>query len=82
MMGAVAEIGLARVGRADVGLEDQPERGWWHRVGTSAVLVGAGLGWTTLWVAAVVAAPLSLALGRHDDGAALDHRHDLYRHDL
>ena len=76
-MRALAEIVPAGVGLVDVGLEDQPERGWWHRVGTSAVLVGAGLGWTSLWVAAVVAAPVSLALGRRHFDAALDHRHDL-----
>ena len=71
-MGARPDSGLA-----EVGLEDQPERGWWHRFGTSAVLVGAGLGWTTLWVATLVAAPLSLALGRRDPSAVLDLGHDL-----
>ena len=60
----------------DGGLEDHPERGWWHRLGTSAVLVGAGIGWTSLWVATVVAAPFSLALGQRDGGAH-DHRDDL-----
>ena len=63
--------------RWDDSLEDAVERGWWHRLGTSAVLAGAGIAWTSLWVATVVAAPLSLALGRRDVGGALDHRDDL-----
>ncbi len=60
----------------DATLDDAAERGWWHRLGTSAVLAGAGIAWTSLWVATVVAAPLSLALGRRDVGGALDHRDD------
>lgn len=57
-------------------LEDGAERGWWQRLATSAVLVGAGIGWTSLWVATVVAAPLSLALCPRDR-ASRDYRHDL-----
>ena len=60
----------------EAALDDPIERGWWRRLATSAVLVGAGLGWTTLWVATVVAAPLSLAL-RTWDGASYDQRDDL-----
>ena len=58
-------------------LDDTVERGWWHRLGTSAVLLGAGIGWTSLWVATVVVAPLSLGLGRRDPGTMHDHRDDL-----
>ena len=60
--------------RWESSLEDGAERGWWQRFGTSAVLVGAGIGWTSLWVATLVAAPLSLALGRRDADAGRDHR--------
>ena len=61
--------------RWESALEGTVERSWWHRLATSAVLVGAGIGWTSLWVATVVAAPLSLALDRSDP-AAPDHRDD------
>ncbi len=61
----------------DAGLDDSIERAWWQRLGTSAVLVGAGIGWTSLWVATVVATPLSLALGRRVLDAVHDHHDDL-----
>ena len=61
----------------DATLDEAAERGWWHRLGTSAVLVGAGIGWTSLWVATLVAAPLSLALRHRDPGSPRDYRDDL-----
>ena len=47
----------------DLASEEPAERGWWYRVSSSAVLVGAGIGWTSAVVACCVAAPFSLALG-------------------
>jgi hypothetical protein len=49
------------------GSVDEPEHGLWYRVSSSAMLVGAGIGWTSAVVACCVAAPLSLALGRPDE---------------
>lgn len=58
-------------------LDDTPgaERGLWYRVSSSAVLIGAGIGWISAVIACCVAAPFSLALrprderrgARHDD---------------
>ena len=43
------------------------EHGFWYRVSSSAILVGAGIGWTSAFVACCVAAPLSLAVGPADE---------------
>jgi hypothetical protein len=43
------------------------EHGFWYRVSSSAVLVGAGIGWASAIIACCVAAPLSLAFGPADD---------------
>jgi len=51
----------------DSSLEDGTEHGFWYRLSSSAVLVGAGIGWTSAIIACCVAAPLSLALGLADD---------------
>ena len=51
----------------DSSLEDGTERGFWYRLSTSAVLVGAGIGWTSAVIACCLAAPLSLAFGPADD---------------
>jgi hypothetical protein len=47
--------------------DDGPEHGFWYRLSSSAVLVGAGIGWTSAVIACCVAAPLSLAFGRRDE---------------
>ena len=47
--------------------DDRGEHGLWYRVSSSAVLVGAGIGWTSAVVACCLAAPLSLALGNRDE---------------
>jgi hypothetical protein len=52
-------------------LDDSPassgERGLWYRLSSSAVLVGAGIGWTSAVVVCCLAAPLSLAFGNRDE---------------
>ena len=48
-------------------LGEPVEHGFWYRVSSSAVLVGAGIGWTSAIIACCVAAPLSLAFGAVDD---------------
>ena len=47
--------------------DEVAERGFWYRVSSSAVLVGAGIGWASAIVACCVAAPLSLAFRRPDE---------------
>ena len=54
----------------DVSAEEPAERGWWYRLSSNAVLVGAGIGWTSVVVACCVAAPFSLAFGGGADRAA------------
>jgi hypothetical protein len=48
-------------------LDEKKERGFWYRASSSAVLVGAGIAWTSAIVACCVAAPLSLAFGPADE---------------
>ena len=43
------------------------ERNLWYRLSSSAVLVGAGIGWTSAVIACCLAAPLSLAFGGSRD---------------
>jgi hypothetical protein len=57
----------------DTSLDDGPEHGFWYRLSSSAVLVGAGIGWTSAVIACCVAAPLSLAFGSRDDRHACPH---------
>ena len=51
----------------DNSVEDGGERPFWFRASSSAVLVGAAVGWASAIVACCLAAPLSLALGAGDD---------------
>ena len=51
----------------DVTLDEPTDHGWWYRVSTSAVLVGAGIGWTSAVLVGCLAVPVTLAFG-----AALD----------
>ena len=51
----------------DGSLDDRAEHGFWYRVSSSAVLVGAGIGWASAVIACCVAAPLSLAFGPADE---------------
>jgi hypothetical protein len=53
--------------------EESRERGLWYRVSASAVLVGAGIGWTSAVIACCVAAPFSLAFGHRDERRASLH---------
>jgi hypothetical protein len=46
---------------------ERGERGLWYRVSSSAVLVGAGIGWTSAVIACCLAAPLSLAFSTRDE---------------
>ena len=57
------------------GSPDEPaEHSWWYRLSSSAVLVGAGIGWTSVVLVGCLAAPVSLAFGpAHDRGVD---RHD------
>ncbi len=50
------------------------DHGLWYRVSSSAILVGAGIGWTSAVIACCLAAPLSLAFhsGSEHCSAALD----------
>lgn len=57
----------------DLSLDEAVERGWWYRLSTNAVLVGAGLGWTSAMLACCLAAPLSLAFGAGDERGADTH---------
>jgi hypothetical protein len=50
--------------------DDVAEHGFWYRVSSSAILVGAGIGWTSAIIACCVAAPLSLAFAPADDRRA------------
>jgi hypothetical protein len=43
------------------------ERGLWYRLSSSAVLVGAGIGWTSAVIACCLAAPISLAFSHSRD---------------
>jgi hypothetical protein len=47
--------------------DERGERGLWYRLSSSAVLVGAGIGWTSAVIACCLAAPLSLAFGHRDE---------------
>ncbi|MCC6173986.1 MAG: hypothetical protein IT305_01675 [Chloroflexi bacterium] len=62
----------------DAPMDDLAERGWWYRTTTGAVLVGAGLVWTSAMLACCVAAPLSLAL-RGSTEPHVPERHALER---
>ena len=54
--------------------DDPAEHTLWYRLSSSAVLVGAGIGWTSAVLVSCLAAPVSLAFGRaHDRGVD---RHD------
>ncbi len=53
--------------------DEAPEHGFWHRVGSSAVLLGAGIGWTSAIIACALAAPVSLALGSRDERRPAPH---------
>ena len=53
--------------------DEAPEHGFWYRVSSSAVLVGAGIGWTSALIACYLAAPLSLAIASRDDRRAAPH---------
>jgi hypothetical protein len=55
-------------------LDQGVEHGFWYRVSSSAVLVGAGIGWTSAIIACCVAAPLAIAFGRDDERRS--HRYD------
>jgi hypothetical protein len=55
-----------RAQQFDGSADDPAEHGFWYRVSSSAVLVGAGIGWTSAIIACCVAAPLSLAFGPAD----------------
>ena len=59
-----------------IDLEGAPDadHNLWYRVSSSAVLVGAGLGWASAVIACCLAAPLSLAFHSGDEhcSAALD----------
>ena len=60
----------------DGSLDEAAEHGWWYRLSSSAVLVGAGIGWTSAVVVGCLAAPFSLAFGpAHDRG--IDRHDDL-----
>ncbi len=50
--------------------DEGTERGFGYRVSSSAVLVGAGIGWTSAVIACCVAAPLSLAFAPADERRA------------
>jgi hypothetical protein len=68
-------MSIARLGSSlDDVSEASAERGLWYRVSSSAVLVGAGIGWTSAVIACCLAAPLSLAFANRDDRRA--HTHD------
>lgn len=54
----------------DGSFDEPAERGWWYRLSSNAVLVGAGIGWTSAVVACCVAAPFSLAFSAGADRAA------------
>jgi hypothetical protein len=57
----------------DESADDRSEHGLWYRVSSSAVLVGAGIGWTSAVIACCLAAPLSLAFGNRDERRASLH---------
>jgi hypothetical protein len=61
--------------RSSFDLEGTPgaERSLWYRVSSSAVLVGAGIGWVSAVIACCLAAPLSLALQAGDEGRVTAH---------
>ena len=48
-------------------VEDGATAPLWFRASSSAVLVGAALGWASVIVACCLAAPLALVLGAGDD---------------
>jgi hypothetical protein len=53
--------------------DEAPEHGFWYRVGSSAVLLGAGIGWTSAIIACALAAPVSLVLGSRDERRPAPH---------
>jgi len=53
--------------------DERGEHGLWYRLSSSAVLVGAGIGWTSAVIACCLAAPLSLALANRDERRANTH---------
>jgi hypothetical protein len=61
-------MSTSHVGGSLDGVQDERgERGLWYRVSSSAVLVGAGIGWTSAVIACCLAAPLSLAFSHRDE---------------
>ena len=52
--------------RFDGSSDDGDERPFWFRLSSSAVLVGAAIGWASVTVACCLAAPVALALGAGD----------------
>lgn len=59
--------GTARARSLDLDGAAGADRGLWYRVSSNAVLVGAGIGWTSALLACCLAAPLSLAFGSGDE---------------
>jgi hypothetical protein len=57
----------------DESQDESREHGLWYRVSSSAVLVGAGIGWTSAVIACCLAAPISLAFGHRDEPRASLH---------
>ena len=53
--------------RFDGSSDDGGERPFWFRLSSSAVLVGAAIGWASVTLACCLAAPVSLALGAGED---------------
>ena len=51
-------------------LDDVTERRLWFRLSSSAVLVGAAVGWASAVVVCCLAAPVTLALGTDDEWRA------------
>jgi hypothetical protein len=54
-------------------LEERGEHGLWYRLSSSAVLVGAGIGWTSAVIACCLAGPLSLAFSNRDERRSAIH---------
>jgi hypothetical protein len=53
--------------------DEAPEHGFWYRVGSSAVLVGAGIGWASALLACAVVGPVSLVFGSNDEHRVTPH---------
>ena len=57
----------------DGSLDESPEHTLWYRLSSTAVFVGAGLGWTSAVLVGCLAAPFSLAFGPASDRAVDSH---------